>query len=182
VDDSLATRVRAVLFDRDGTLIHNVPYLADPEGVRPVAGAREVLDRLRQQGLRIGIVSNQSGVARGLITPDELTRVNARVVELLGPFDTIQTCPHAEADGCGCRKPAPGMVLAAARALAVHPGECVVVGDIAADLEAARRAGAAAYLVPNAATLPNEVAAARDRGVLVADLHEAAERVLVGVG
>ena len=74
----------ADLFDRDGTLIEDVPYNADPEKVRPVPGAREALDRLRAAGLRVGVVSNQSGLARCLFGPEDLARVNARVTELLG--------------------------------------------------------------------------------------------------
>jgi histidinol-phosphate phosphatase family protein len=108
----------AALFDRDGTLIEDVPYNGEPALVRPVPGTRETLDRLRSAGLRLGVVSNQSGVARGLLTPDQVRRVNARVEELLGPFDTWQYCPHGPDQGCACRKPAPGMILDAARALA----------------------------------------------------------------
>ena len=67
------------------------------------------------------MVSNQSGLARGLITPAQLDAVNARVDALLGTFETWQVCPHGPEDGCACRKPAPGMVLAAAAALGVDP-------------------------------------------------------------
>src|SRR3954452_23042503 len=99
----------AVLFDRDGTLVHDVPYNGDPAEVRPVAGARAALDRLRAAGLRLGVVTKQSGIARGLLTTDQVTLVNKRVEELLGPFDTWQVCPHGDDDGCRCRKPAPGL-------------------------------------------------------------------------
>ena len=78
------------------------------------AGARRTLNQLRRQGVAVGVVSNQSGVARGLINSDELAKVNARVESLLGPFDTWQVCPHAPDAGCGCRKPEPGLVTAAA--------------------------------------------------------------------
>ena len=165
--------VRAVLFDRDGTLIHDVPYLDDPAGVRPVDGARALLDRLRGQCLAVGVVSNQSGVARGLITPEALVRVNARVEAELGPFDTWQVCPHGPEDGCGCRKPAPGMVLAAAAALGVTPAECLVVGDIGADVRAALGAGARAVLVPTPVTRPEEVEHARSVAAVAGSLDEA---------
>ncbi|MFY1627795.1 HAD-IIIA family hydrolase [Micromonospora sp. WMMD735] len=165
----------AVLLDRDGTLIEDVPYNGDPDKVRPVPGARAALDRLRAAGLRLGVVTNQSGLARGLFTAAQLRAVNARVEELLGPFDTWQCCPHDERAGCACRKPAPGMVHAAARALGTTPQRCVLVGDIAADLGAAAAAGAAGVLVPTPATRAVEVAAA---GQVAADLSAAVELIL----
>ena len=150
----------AVLFDRDGTLVHDVPYNGDPDRVRPVAGARAALDRLRDAGVALGVVTNQSGIARGLLTRDQVDAVNARVEQLLGPFAVWQVCEHGPEDGCSCRKPAPGMVLAAAAALGVPAGRCAVVGDIGADVLAARAAGARGVLVPTPLTLPKEVAAA----------------------
>jgi D-glycero-D-manno-heptose 1,7-bisphosphate phosphatase len=167
------TTVRAVLFDRDGTLVHDVPYNADPDLVAPVDDAREVLDALRSAGVRVGVVSNQSGIARGLITPAQLDAVNARVSELLGPFDTWQVCPHGSTDGCACRKPAPGLVLAAAAALGVDPSECVVVGDIGADVGAALAAGARSVLVPTPVTRSEEVEHAREHALVARDLREA---------
>ena len=153
--------VEAVLFDRDGTLVHDVPYNGDPAQVRPVAGARDAVQRLRAAGVKVGVVSNQSGVARGALGLDDVARVNARVDELIGPFDTWQICPHGEDDGCGCRKPAPGMVLAAAEELGVAPDRIVLVGDIGTDVAAGEAAGARAYLVPTPVTRAEEVAAAR---------------------
>jgi histidinol-phosphate phosphatase family protein len=152
--------VDAVLFDRDGTLVHDVPYNADPEQVRPIEGAAEALARLRAAGVKVGVVTNQSGIARGLVGPDEVARVNARIERLLGPFDTWQICPHGEDDGCTCRKPAPGMVLTAADELGVAVDRVVLVGDIGTDVAAGEAAGAQAWLVPNSATRPEEVAAA----------------------
>lgn len=172
-DPAPAEPVRAVLFDRDDTLIHDVPYLADPDGVRPVDGARELLDRLRERGVAVGVVSNQSGVARGLITPDALARVNARVEAELGPFDTWQVCPHGPEDGCGCRKPAPGMVLAAAAALGLDPRQCLMIGDIGADVRAGLGAGACAVLVPTPATRTEEVEHARAHAAVAGSLDEA---------
>ncbi len=165
----------AVLFDRDGTLVHDVPYNGDPAMVRPVDGAREALDRLRRAGLRLGVVSNQSGIARGLLTADQVDAVNRRVDELLGPFDVWQVCPHDDAAGCRCRKPAPGMIHAAAAALGTEARDCVVVGDIGRDITAALAAGAAAFLVPTPVTLPGEVAAAPN---VAADLPSAVDEIL----
>ena len=134
----------AILFDRDGTLVTDVPYNRDPDAVRPMPGAAAALARVRRAGVRTGIVTNQSGVARGLVTPAELAAVNRRVEELLGPFDVWEICPHGEADGCPCRKPRPGLILRAARRLGVAARDCVVIGDIGRDVEAAAQAGPAA--------------------------------------
>ncbi|RCV48833.1 HAD-IIIA family hydrolase [Marinitenerispora sediminis] len=161
--------VRAILFDRDGTLVRDVPYNGDPDRVRPTRSARAALERARRAGVRVGVVSNQSGIARGLLTRAELAEVNARVEELLGPFDTWQVCVHAADDGCRCRKPAPGLVEAAAAELGVRPADCVVIGDIGSDLEAARAAGARGILVPNPATRPEEVELAPEMARTVAD-------------
>jgi HAD superfamily hydrolase (TIGR01662 family) len=165
----------AVLFDRDATLITDVPYNGDPRLVAPMPGARAALDRLRAAGLRLGVVTNQSGLARGRFTAGQLAAVNARVEELLGPFGTWQICPHDDAAGCRCRKPAPGLVEDAAAALGTTPARCVVVGDIGRDMAAAAAAGAAGILVPTAVTLPDEVAAAP---VVADDLRAAVDLIL----
>ncbi|MGK5444899.1 HAD-IIIA family hydrolase [Micromonospora sp. URMC 105] len=164
-----------VLLDRDGTLVEDVPYNGDPEKVRPLPGAREALDRLRAAGLRLGVVTNQSGLAKGLFTADQMRAVHARVEELLGPFDTWQICPHDDGDGCGCRKPAPGMIHAAATALGTSPGRCVMVGDIGRDMTAALAAGATGVLVPTPVTRPEEVAAAPH---VARDLPAAVDEIL----
>src|SRR5207244_2431964 len=114
---------------RDGTLIHDVPYNGDPAKMTPMPGARAALDLARRHGLRLGVVTNQSGVARGRLTPEQVGAVNDRVTELLGPFGSWQVCPHGPGDGCRCRKPAAGMILQAAAELGVAPAECVVIGD-----------------------------------------------------
>jgi HAD superfamily hydrolase (TIGR01662 family) len=166
-----------VLFDRDGTLVHDFPYNGDPAWVRPVDGAREALDRLRARGVRVGVVSNQSGVARGLITTEQVEACNARLEELLGPFDVIRYCPHGPDDGCACRKPAPGMVKDACAELGVDPARCVVIGDIGADVDAASAAGAVGILVPTPVTRKSEVAAAAHS---VKTLAAGIENVLAG--
>jgi D-glycero-D-manno-heptose 1,7-bisphosphate phosphatase len=156
VDESRS--IDAVLCDRDGTLVVDVPYNGDPDLVEPLPGVADGLARLRAAAVRLAVVSNQSGVARGLLTPAQVEAVNARVTELLGPFDAVLWCPHGPGDGCACRKPAPGMVLAAAAAVRVPVERCAVVGDIASDLTAARAAGAgAAVLVPTAVTRAEEI-------------------------
>jgi HAD superfamily hydrolase (TIGR01662 family) len=152
--------VRAILFDRDGTLVHDVPYNGDPARVEPMADAAAVLAVARAHGLATAVVTNQSGLARGWLTREQVDAVNAKIDSVLGPFDNWQVCPHGMDDNCQCRKPRPGMILAAARELGLRPQECVVMGDIGADIEAARAAGARAVLVPTATTRAEEVAAA----------------------
>lgn len=158
---SVTSKLRAVLFDRDGTLVVDVPYNGNPDLVRPMPGAKAVLDALRAEGIATGVVSNQSGIARGLITAADVSSVNARVDELLGPFDVWEVCPHAEQDGCLCRKPAPGMVHSACRKLGIGESEAALIGDIGADVRAAEAAGATGVLVPTPVTLAQEVADAR---------------------
>ena len=165
----------AVMFDRDGTLVEDVPYNGDPGSVRPMPGARRALSRLRSAGIGMAVVSNQSGVARGLLDVRQVEAVNRRVEELLGPIGPWLWCPHAPAAGCGCRKPAPGLVLQAAEALGVEPARCAVVGDIGSDVDAARAAGARAVLVPTARTRPEEVAAAPETA---RDLESAVELLM----
>lgn len=168
----------AVLLDRDDTIIEDVPYLNDADRVRPVTGADVALNRLRARGLLLAVVTNQSGVAKGLIATDQLAQVNARVEELLGPFDAWQICVHDAGDGCGCRKPRPGMVLAAAEALGVRPDRCVLIGDTGGDVRAALAAEARAVLVPTEKTLPQEVSHARARACVASTLTEAVSMVL----
>ncbi|WP_433158463.1 HAD-IIIA family hydrolase [Kribbella sp. CA-247076] len=167
--------VRAVLFDRDGTLVHDVPYNGDPERVSPVDDAAESVERLRSAGLRIGVVTNQSAIGRGLATAAQVSAVNDRIDRLVGPFDTWQVCPHTVEDECGCRKPAAGLIRSAARSLGVPPRQIVVIGDIAADLGAADAAGARSILVPNGRTRPEEILAAR---LTAPDLRTAVDHVL----
>lgn len=169
-------RPHAVLFDRDGTLVVDVPYNGDPAKVRLMPDARAALDRLRAAGLRTAVVSNQSGIARGVLTPEQVDAVNGRVEELLGaPLGPWVHCPHGPEDACGCRKPAPGMIERAAELLGVDPARVAVIGDIAADVEAARRAGARGVLVPTAATRREEIEAAPE---VASSLVDAVDRLL----
>ncbi|WP_432420733.1 HAD-IIIA family hydrolase [Nocardia farcinica] len=170
----------ALLFDRDDTIIVDIPYLADPARVQPVPGAREALRAVREAGIALGVVSNQSGVARGLISPRQLVAVNERVEQLLGPFATWQVCVHGEDDGCVCRKPRPAMVRRAAAELGVDVRRCVLIGDTGADVGAALAAGARAILVPTDRTLPEEVERARREAAVAGDLTEAVRLAMAG--
>jgi histidinol-phosphate phosphatase family protein len=168
-------RPDAVLFDRDGTLVEDVPYNGEPALVRPVPSATAALARLRAAGLPTAVVTNQSGVASGLVSETQVADVNRRIEELMGPLGPWLVCLHGPDDGCGCRKPAPGLIVAAARALGVDPGACAVIGDTAADVGAARAAGARGVLVPNPATRPEEVRRAPE---VAADLEAAVALLL----
>ncbi|MEV7194520.1 HAD family hydrolase [Streptomyces sp. NPDC093510] len=150
----------AVLFDRDGTLVEDVPYNGDPALVRLAPTARSAVEAVRAAGIPVGVVSNQSGVARGLLTRVQVEAVGRRVEELLGPFAVWAICPHGPGDGCGCRKPAPGLVLAACERLGVPAGRAAVIGDIGADTDAARAAGARGVLVATPVTRAEEIEAA----------------------
>jgi histidinol-phosphate phosphatase family protein len=172
-------RPAAVLLDRDGTLVHDVPYNAEPHRVAAVPDARAALQRLRAAGVVTAVVSNQSGIGRGLLTEEQVEAVNRRVEELLGPLGPWFVCPHTPAAGCACRKPAPGLVLRAAEALGIEPQRCVLIGDIGADVQAARAAGAQSILVPNARTRPEEIAAAP---LVAPSLSAAVDLVLAEAG
>ncbi|GAA1897677.1 hypothetical protein GCM10009716_04580 [Streptomyces sodiiphilus] len=173
----------AVLFDRDGTLVDDVPYNASPDLVRPVPQARPALDRLRALGVRTGVVSNQSGIARGLLDRAQLIAIQERIEELLGPFGVWAVCPHGPEDGCHCRKPRPGLVLAACARLGVPPHRTVVIGDIGADLGAARAAGARGVLVPTPVTRREEVLAADESaGDLLTAVRRLTSPVVPGMG
>ena len=170
--------MRALLCDRDGTLIEDVPYNADPDRVVPRRGVGDALERARRDGVLIGVITNQSGVARGFISDAQLAAVHERLIELLGPFDVIEVCRHGPDEGCACRKPTPGLVFSAAQRLGVSPEDCLVVGDRAEDVEAGLAAGALAVLVPSGRTSP---AALRSAPVVRPDvasaLHLLRERV-----
>lgn len=167
----------AVLFDRDGTLVTDVAYNGDPEKVELRDGARDAVAMIREAGVPTAVVSNQSGIARGLLTPAQVDAVNARIEQLLGPLGPWVVCPHGPADGCACRKPHPGLVREAARRLGVDVRRCVVIGDIGSDVAAAHAAGARAILVPTAVTRDAEIA---DAPVVTRDVRHAAELALGG--
>lgn len=167
--------LKAVLFDRDGTLVVDVPYNGEPQRVQPVEGAFEALQKVRRAGLATGVVSNQSGIARGLLSLDQVMAVNHRVEQLLGTFEVWEICPHGPEDGCDCRKPAPGMILDACSALGIEPSEAAYIGDIGSDMEAAAAAGALAVLVPTHVTRPEEIEAA---GIVADDLGHAVDILL----
>lgn len=153
----------AVFLDRDGTLIEDVGYARDPEQVRLLEGAAEALRELRRRGFRLVVVSNQSGIGRGLITPAEARAVHERFVRVLGEagvaLDAVRYCPHAPEERCSCRKPSPGMLLEAAEALGLELAASWMVGDAPSDVEAGRRAGCRTLLLGGGGAAADGVAA-----------------------
>ena len=167
----------ALFLDRDGTLIELVDYLSRPEDVASIPGAFESLAQAARAGLRVVIVTNQSGIERGYYGWDAFAQVQERVIALADAtgerIDAVYACPALPESGAACRKPAPGMIHAAADDLGIDLGASWIVGDSASDLEAGRRAGLArGWLVPSGY-------GARDRGA-AAGLARGNFRVTIG--
>lgn len=171
----LARRVRAVLFNRDGTLLRPDSSDGGPGLVCPVEEAAASLASLRAAGLKIGMIMNEPGLAHSVLTRHQVSLVNARVADLLGPFDTVQICPHDEREPCSCRQPQPGLIVAAASHLRIESPAVVVVSDRGDDLAAAQAAGARGILVPSRATPRLEV----EKATMVATSLAAVVRVIL---
>jgi len=171
-----------VVLDRDGTVIEERPYLHDPGQVRLLPNAVAGLRALRDAGLRLALVTNQSGVGRGFFGLDAVDRVNERVLALLAregvTVDQVLVCPHAPEAECDCRKPGTLLLEAAARRLGARPREAFVIGDKACDIEMGRRAGATALLVRTGWGRETEGRAEARPHYVAADLLEAARLVL----
>src|SRR5215211_5393730 len=124
---------KALFLDRDGTLIVDKHYLADPAGVELIPGVPDALRRARSLGYRLFLFTNQSGIARGLHTLDDVLRCNARMEELLGLprplFTDICIAPEAPDGPQKYRKPSPRFILESIARHALHPRECWMVGD-----------------------------------------------------
>ena len=154
---------RALLLDRDGTLIVDVGYPRDPERVELLPGAAEVLREL-QQRYALVIVSNQSGIGRGMIQPEEAAAVHQRVLARFAEegvqFAGAYMCPHAPDEDCECRKPAPGMLLQAAAELGLALEASVMIGDKHADVQAGWSAGCRAAVRFGPGCADREAAAA----------------------
>lgn len=144
---------RAVFLDRDGTIIVEREYLADPAGVVLVPGAVEALRRLKGAGFALVVVTNQSGIARGLYTLEDYEAVTRRLDEILAAegvsLDQTRFCPHHpdESGPCECRKPGTGMHRAASRELGLDASRSFFVGDRIRDLLPARELGGVGILV-----------------------------------
>ena len=149
---------KAVFLDRDGTLVHPRHYPSRPQDLCLYDGVCEELRDLRQAGLQLVVVTNQSGIARGYFTEQDLQRMHAYLAQQLASYNVqlqgMYYCPH-HPDGivpglarrCDCRKPAPGMLLQAASDLQLDLRSSWFVGDILDDIEAGNRAGCRTILV-----------------------------------
>lgn len=144
-------RATAMLLDRDGTIMQNRHYLADAEGVSLLPGARGGIHALNAVGLPVVVLTNQSGVARGLVPAEALVAIHQRLQEELraggARVDAIYHCPHGPEDACGCRKPAAGMARQAAAELGLDLAGAVMAGDSEADLGLAAGLGIPGFLV-----------------------------------
>ena len=139
--------ITTLLLDRDGTVIKDKHYLADPAAVELLPGAVEALSSLVGKGMRFFLVSNQSGIGRGFFPAEAAHAVNARLAELLAPhgvvFSAMLFCPHAPEDGCACRKPGTGMWEILQAQYGLDAATTVMLGDKEEDVLFAANAGLA---------------------------------------
>jgi D-glycero-D-manno-heptose 1,7-bisphosphate phosphatase len=176
----------AVFLDRDGTINAEVDYLSDPDQLVLLPGAGRAIARLNAAGYLTVVVTNQSGIARGLLSEQRLDEIHARLRQLLaqegGALDAIHHCPHHPTIGaapyrreCDCRKPLPGMYERAARELGLDLQRSWAVGDSPRDLEAAAALGVPGILVASGKALASDAAA---RFETAEDLAQAVERIV----
>lgn len=174
---------QVVILDRDGTIVIDKHYLGDPSDLEFTEGATEGLQHLHRLGCRIVVITNQSGIGRGILTQVQVDCVNDRlrdmIAELDVPIEAIYLCPHTPDAGCPCRKPSSALLLTASRELGFAPASAIVVGDKASDVEFGRRVGAMTMLLTRNHQSTNEDETAPD--FIVTGLDEVAritERLL----
>ncbi len=145
---------RAIFIDRDGTINVDKDYLSDPDGLEFIEDSPEAIALANSLGLKVIIISNQSGVARGILTAEQVEAVNNRLVEMLNQrgaaVDAIYYCPHYPNSGgvqCTCRKRDIGMLLRAKAEFAIDLSQSFVVGDKWSDIKCGENAGAFTSLV-----------------------------------
>lgn len=173
------------MLDRDGTIIHDRIYTRDPDDVVLLPGASEAIRLLASKGYPAIVITNQSGIARGIISLAQYRAVRQRTDELLAAegaalLDSFACPHHPEITGpCDCRKPGTGLYERAAAVHGFDLSRCVFIGDKARDVEPARAFGARAWLVRSSVTPDADVARARAGGALVADSLAAAVHELL---
>ncbi len=184
-----ASPKRAVFVDKDGTLIENIPYNVDVARIRFAPGAERAVPRLAAAGFAIAIVSNQAGVARGMFDEAAVAAVGQALTDRLAALGVglagFYYCPHDPHGAvaryrrvCDCRKPAPGLIVRAARELGVDLSASWLIGDILDDIEAGRRAGCRTILIDAGNESEWRMSRARLPHHVAADLDEAAEVIV----
>lgn len=142
---------RGLFLDRDGTLMVDTGYVRDPASVELLPGVTQALKEAKALGFVLVVVSNQSGVARGIISREQLAAVQSRFEELLAEdgvtLDDVRFCLHGPDGGCPCRKPAPGLLLDAANLLGIDLGRSIMIGDRESDVLAGHQAGCRTILL-----------------------------------
>ncbi len=175
------TRRRFVALDRDGTIIVEREYLSSPDQVELLPGAGAGLRAMRDLGLGLLIVTNQSAVGRGYFDLARLEEIHGRLKELLlaegVKLDGIYVCPHRPEDGCDCRKPLPGLLLQASRELGFDAAHVLVIGDKPCDIELGRGFGAKTILVRTGYGAEHEAAGVVMPNYVADDLFAAARFV-----
>jgi D-glycero-D-manno-heptose 1,7-bisphosphate phosphatase len=179
--------IRHVILDRDGVLNREAAdgaFVREPAEFHWLPGALEGLAILRRAGLRLSVVTNQSGVGRGIMSLEQLAAVHERMQAEASAYgatlDAVFFCPHRPEDGCTCRKPAPGLIEAAVARSGIAAAESIVVGDDRRDLEAARRAGVAAALVRTGKGRATEDVIGNARVPAYDDLPQFARAIVAG--
>jgi len=181
--------MRAIFIDKDGTLIENVPYNVEPQLITLTWLAGPALKLLQQRGFALFVVTNQPGIARGLIDEAAMKSVHSSLMELLAPFGVMLTgfyyCPHSP-DGtvgpyaihCTCRKPMPGMLQRAAIEHGVELDRSWMIGDILDDVEAGMRAGCRTVLIDNGNETDWTLSTLRTPNVFAPNLYSAATQIM----
>jgi len=143
---------KVIVLDRDGVINEDSDnYIKSADEWVPINGSIEAISRLKKADFVVAVASNQSGLARGLFTEEDLQAMHDKMNSLLAQrgssIDGIFFCPHGPADNCICRKPKPGLLLQAAKQFQVKPDEMLFVGDSFSDIQAAKMAGCQSILV-----------------------------------
>ncbi len=176
---------RTVLLDRDGTINVEKNYLTDPAQLELLPGATEGLRSLQAAGCVLVVVTNQSAVGRGYMGIERLDEINSCFTALLAAegvrLDGIYACPHAPWDGCGCRKPLPGLVKRAESGLGFQAASAIIIGDNHSDIELGRNVRAKTILVRTGHGREVEAQGTASPDFIADDLREAADLVLSGI-
>lgn len=177
----------ALFLDRDGTINVDTIHVASADSVRLIPGAAAAIARINAVGMPVIVVSNQSGIGRGLFTVAQYEEVRARIDELLAAAgaSVLMTyyCPHnpEAAPACDCRKPAPSMYRQAAEEHDIDLAKSWYVGDRLRDIQPAKLFGGHGILVPRDTTPAGDVVAARDSFAISTNLDSAVNRILAAL-